>query len=245
MNEKNNKSSEHGLVVSSSRPHALDAAITWHDIEPLRIWVGSRRLVQSGGARVTVSIDFQYLGKIRRDPSAAERKSRLELLNVVQPDSNSQTDLDSIAIRQFPVGRILEEHSKIIGEEVFKMEGPSSQKLNLVSDFVTTSSRRDHKRPKNHEGHELLGNSNSDNILIAFVYARQFAAGATKLSKRTADLLGVDVGVVHVALKIARRNGWITSLGAGKSGGQLTELGELMFQSYDGPRRYEQIVGGR
>ena len=245
MAEKNNNTSEHGLVVSSAKIHSLDAAVTWHDIEPLRIWVGSRRLLQSGGARVTVSIDFQYIGRIRRDPSTVERKARLELLSVVQPDSNAQTDLDSIAIRQFPVGRILEEHSKIIGEEVFKLESSGSQRLNLVSDFVTTSSRRDHKRPKNQEGRELLGNSNGDNILIAFVYARQFAAGATKLSKRTADLLGVDVGIVHVALKIARRNGWITSLGAGKSGGQLTELGELMFQSYDGPRRYEQIVGER
>lgn len=221
---------------------AVDAAVTWHDVPPLRVWVGSRLLGGESRARVAVSVDFQYLGEIRRDPTSAERKARLELLHIFQSNSNFRPDLDAITIRQFPVGRILEEHSQLIGEQVFKSDSSNSLRLNLVSDVTSVSSRRDHKRERDSMGREVLGNSNGDSILIAFVYARQFAAGATKLSKRTADLLGIDVSVVHVALKIARRNGWITSEGAGKSGGHLTELGELMFQNYDGPRRYEQLV---
>ena len=242
MSEKKTRSAERGLVTATGPVHALDAAVTWHDIPPLRIWVGSKVLEGESGARVAVSIDFQYLGEIRKDPIAAERKARLELLNVIQANPNHRPDLDAITIRQFPVGRILEEHSQLIGEQVFKSGSSNTLRFNLVNDVSTASSRRDHKREHNNKGREVLGNSNMDNILIAYVYARQFAAGATKLSKRTADLLGIEVGVVHVALKIARRNRWITSEGAGKSGGQLTELGELMFQQYDGPRRYEQLV---
>jgi hypothetical protein len=242
MTEKKNSSAERGLVIATGPVGSLDAAVTWHDVSPLRIWVGSKALEGESGARVAVSVDFQYLGEIRRDPSAAERKARLELLNVIQANPNHRPDLDAITIRQFPVGRILEEHSQLIGEQVFKSGSSNTLRFNLVSDVSTTSSRREHKREYDRSGREVLGNSNTDNILIAYVYARQFAAGATKLSKRTAELLGIEVSVVHVALKIARRNGWITSEGAGKSGGQLTELGELMFQQHDGPRRYEQLV---
>ena len=242
MSTKNNKSLERGLVTAGGPMQAVDAAVTWHDVPPLRIWVGSRLLGGESRARVAVSVDFQYIGDIRRDPTSAERKARLELLNIFQSNSNFRPDLDAITIRQFPVGRILEEHSQLIGEQVFKSDSSNSLRFNLVSDVTSVSSRKDHKRERDSLDRELLGNSNSDSILIAFVYARQFAAGATKLSKRTADLLGIDVSVVHVALKIARRNGWITSEGAGKSGGHLTELGELMFENYDGPRRYEQLV---
>lgn len=241
MSEKNSKSSERGLITAGGPVQALDGAVTWHDVPPLRIWVGSKVRGESG-ARVAVSIDFQYLGEIRRDPTLAERKSRLELMNVIEVNPNCRPDLDAITIRQFPVGRILEEHSQIIGEHVFTSDNLNSLRLNLVGNVTTTSSRKDHKRERDSQGREVLSNSNSDNILIAYVYVRQFAAGATKLSKRTADLLGVDVSVVHVALKISRRNGWITSEGAGKSGGHLTELGELMFQNFDGPRRYELLV---
>jgi hypothetical protein len=244
MTGKNNSSSDHGLVVASGHPRALDIAVTWHDVEPLRIWVGSRRQLQSGGARVTVSVDFQYLGAISKDPSSAERKARLELLNVTHLDSNSASELDAIAIRTFAVGQILEEHAKLIGEAVFKLESRPSHRLSVVGDVTTTSSRKNKTRGRNQSHRELLGNSNADNILISYVYARQFEAGATKLAKRTADLLGIDVGVVHVALKIARRNGWVTSLGAGKSGGQLTDLGEEVFEDYDGPSRYQELVEG-
>jgi hypothetical protein len=242
MKEKKNKSSERGLVTAGGPVQALDAAVTWHDVPPLRIWVGSRVLDGGSGVRVAVSIDFQFMGETHRDPSVAERKARLELLNVIHANPNHRPDLDAITIRQFPVGSILEEHSQLIGEQVFKYGSPDAFRLNMVSDVTTFSSRRDSKTVRDGQVREVLSNSNSDNILIAYVYAQQFAAGATKLSKRTAELLGIDVSVVHVALKIARRNGWITSEGAGKSGGHLTELGELMFQNYDGPRRYEKLV---
>jgi hypothetical protein len=68
------------------------------------------------------------------------------------------------------------------------------------------------------------------------------SSGTRKLSSRTAELLGLDVSVVHTAVQVARRNGWLTSNGAGFSGGFLTDLGHEMFLAVRGPERLERIM---
>ena len=57
-------------------------------------------------------------------------------------------------------------------------------------------------------------------------------AGLTKDER--AELLGISPDLVYVALRIARKNGWLTSLGTGNSGGVLTELGLKRFKEIDG-----------
>jgi hypothetical protein len=73
------------------------------------------------------------------------------------------------------------------------------------------------------------------------------SSGNRKLSARTADLLGLEVSVVHTAVQVARRNGWLTSNGSGVSGGVLTEEGEEMFITAHGPVRLARIMnsGGK
>ena len=73
------------------------------------------------------------------------------------------------------------------------------------------------------------------------------SSGTRKLSARTADLLGLEVSVVHTAVQVARRNGWLTSNGSGVSGGVLTEVGQEMFIAAQGPMRLARIMnsGGR
>ncbi len=55
--------------------------------------------------------------------------------------------------------------------------------------------------------------------------------------QRTAEILNVDSSLVTMALRIARRNKWLTSSGAGKSGGELTTSGEVMFNFENGAQR--------
>jgi hypothetical protein len=79
-------------------------------------------------------------------------------------------------------------------------------------------------------------------VLLAKVYCWLAETGETKLAKRTASLLGVDVAIVHSAVKTARKNGWMTKSQQGKSGGTFTEDGEASFKSYELSKVYEQIV---
>jgi hypothetical protein len=48
-------------------------------------------------------------------------------------------------------------------------------------------------------------------------------------------------------VQVARRNGWLTSNGAGLSGGVLTEEGEKLFRLANGPARVANIMnsGGK
>jgi hypothetical protein len=108
MSEKKTSRTERGLVTATGPVQALDAAVTWHDIPPLRIWVGSKVLEGESGARVAVSIDFQYLGEIRKDPIAAERKARLELLNVIQANPNHRPDLDANSLESRCLSRAVQ-----------------------------------------------------------------------------------------------------------------------------------------
>jgi hypothetical protein len=76
---------------------------------------------------------------------------------------------------------------------------------------------------------------------VAKIYVDQCNISTVRAAQRTADYLGVDTNLVHVALKIARRNKWLTSSGSGKAGGQLTEKGTLEFSVSEGPEREKSI----
>jgi hypothetical protein len=78
--------------------------------------------------------------------------------------------------------------------------------------------------------------------LIAKLYCQQSESGGRNSAKSTAEMLGIETSLVHTALRIARRNKWLTSLGAGKAGGELTELGAKKYIEFRGPERLSQIL---
>jgi len=244
MSGKDNSASTSGFVTSGNPFESMDSVVTWHDLGTIRIWIGSKVIPGRKESREIVSIEFQFLGDAKKNPSQIEKKSRLQLLNEVYVGGRSKPDLDASQIRQFPVGKILEEHSQIVGREVLALASPVAPKLYVASEVKSSSQKRTQGRQERSAVEANYRNSNADSIFIAYVYANQFAAGSTKLAKRTAEILNIDANTVHVALKIARRSGWITSLGAGKSGGHLTELGLQAFEQFDGPKRLENLSKG-
>jgi hypothetical protein len=92
---------------------------------------------------------------------------------------------------------------------------------------------------------KIIGANSADSILIAKVYADLCDVSTTKVAQRTADTLGIDPDLVSMALRIARRNKWLTSSGAGKSGGELTSIGESVFYFENGIRREAFFLGKR
>jgi hypothetical protein len=69
-------------------------------------------------------------------------------------------------------------------------------------------------------------------------------AGSNQPALRTANLLGLELKQVYVAVRIARRNEWLTSGGAGKGSGALTKKGLKAYQELDGDNLYESFIKG-
>ena len=84
---------------------------------------------------------------------------------------------------------------------------------------------------------KIIGANGADAILIAKIYADLCVVSNNRAVQRTAEILNVDSSLVTMALRIARRNKWLTSSGAGKSGGELTTSGEVMFNFENGAQR--------
>ena len=74
----------------------------------------------------------------------------------------------------------------------------------------------------------------TDAIVIAKVYAEQSESGHKRPAKKVAELLNLETSIVYVAVRVARKNGWLTSQGSGSSGGSLTDEGQRMFVAVNG-----------
>jgi aspartate 1-decarboxylase len=89
---------------------------------------------------------------------------------------------------------------------------------------------------------KIIGANGADAVLIAKIYADLCVVSNSRAVQRTAELLNVEPALVTTALRIARRNKWLTSSGAGKSGGELTSHGEVMFHSDNGVQREKYFL---
>jgi hypothetical protein len=142
------------------------------------------------------------------------------------------------------VGEIMEVHSRAIASAL--SEDSNKGENNKIRLYKPSIVRYSYLRfpesvlPKAMVSEIKYGAKNA--LLLAKVYCWLAETGETKLAKRTASLLGVDVAIVHSAVKTARKNGWMTKSQQGKSGGTFTEDGEASFKSHGLLKVYEQIV---
>jgi hypothetical protein len=234
-----------GYVVSGMSKERLNDVLTWHDHDGNRIWIHSKA-IESG--REILSIEVQVVGERALKPSKEEESLRLKLCArrqlPIEPESvNSKT------FRTLPSGQFLDEHSEIVSR-IFN-ERSSNREINTIKLLEQVASKTvDLGRLYRWDSSDEIareGKKSKDAILIAKVYEMLQSSGTRKLSSRTAELLGLDVSVVHTAVQVARRNGWLTSNGAGLSGGVLTEEGEKLFRLANGPARVANIMnsGGK
>jgi hypothetical protein len=228
-----------GYVLSGTQPGDPNDVLTWHDIEDFRVWVHSKT---SGQAREIISVELQVIGSSSPKPSKEEEAVRLKLCMKRQVPKGKNA-LSASTFRNLPIGQMLDEHSEVISRllnlslsgqkrSVQLVEDVSSKSLNLNYKFVW-----DTKEEINSED-----GKSKDAILIAKVYEMLQSSGTRKLSARTAELLGLEVSVVHTAVQVARRNQWLTSNGPGNPGGVLTEKGKKAFHKAGGPERLARIM---
>jgi hypothetical protein len=174
-------------------------------------------------------LEIQFVGPNPKPVSETEGKLRAKVASLSMPNAANMQVLNSTVVRQIPWGDLISSHSSILAENL------RSNNLKVRS----IDSARKEKVPVVLDDREkkIIGANSADSILIAKVYADLCDVSTTRVAQRTADTLGIDPDLVSMALRIARRNKWLTSSGAGKSGGELTSIGESVFYFENGIRR--------
>ncbi|MFM1985652.1 MAG: hypothetical protein RLZZ295_818 [Actinomycetota bacterium] len=243
-----------GVIYTSLNGGAPRDFITWHDQLPYRVWLHSRR-TDDGYKQLSMEIEWQ--GKEAKAPTEVEINLRLELAKIRSSNENSQ-GISATALRGITVGKLLETHSAIIDSQQRKLQTSSKRRVSLVksfqietyenallSDSVGPKAPRlaekglASSRPENLE----LRATAEDSILIAYVYSEQVKTGSRQPALKAANLLGIKVSLVYVAVRTARKKGWLTSNGTnGSPVGVLTSEGNKEFTRIKGPSLYEKHV---
>ena len=229
-----------GIFYSRSTKGVPKDIITWHDKLPLRIFIHSQE--NEDTSRTVLSISTQLIGEKPLKPSEEEKTLRLKVAKLGA--AGIDESLNSAQMRKTAFGILLEQHSLLISSEMQKSNNFESQEISLVSQIKSrTIPNIQFTKLDTPEEMSNLGGSSNDVILIAKIYATLYTSGSTKVAKRTADALKVDLETVRTAVRIARRNKWLTSVGHGKSGGLLTKEGEKKFRQANGPYRIHKLLG--
>jgi len=182
--------------------------LTWHDEFPYRFWIGSLRTIT--GSQIIQSFEVQRLKRDAPNPSLKEQRLRLNLIsNVVDQNNNTLT---AGKFRSLPLGEILIERAELL-MAALQRESWKLGSVTLIKDSQVRNSKNKVKREMI-ENSIIKGANVDDAILIAKIYVDQCKISTVRAAQRTADYLGVEVKLVHVALKIARRNMWLTSIGS-------------------------------
>ena len=216
-----------GIVITQPSMQKAMEFLTWHDVAPYRYWVGSKRGKQEGLS--AVSLEIQFVGQNPKPVSETEGKLRARVASLSMPNSTNIKVLNSTVVRQIPWGDLIASHSSILAENL-RTNNLKIRSIDLAKKEKAQVTLDDREK-------KIIGANGADSILVAKVYADLCSVSTTRVAQRTAETLGIDSDLVSMALRIARRNKWLTSSGAGKSGGELTTIGESIFHFENGVRR--------
>lgn len=225
---------ESGIVFAGGSKTQLKDVLTWHDGLGRRVWLHSRQMSES--TRVYLSLSVQTFSD--KLPKVSDEEKRFRMKLAAMHEYQSGAEITATAMREIAIGQIIQIHSRLVMSQLINQS--MDRKIQLASDIqsrTTTANRLfliDTAQEMRADG--------KDAILIAKLYCQQSESGGRNSAKATAEMLGIETSLVHTALRIARRNKWLTSVGAGKAGGALTELGEKKFREFKGAERLSQIL---
>ena len=217
--------------------------VTWQELDDFRIWIHSRETDQG---YKPVSLEVQLLGKQRGakgvDPSEAKARAALAAL---VPDGEGKGRIGHAFIRQLPIGQIMEKNSILLNSEQTRNAKVSERKLKLAdsdNDEIRKLLIPVVKKKSLGGFNNEIRATNSDSLLIAYIYAQLSSTGNKRAARHAADYLNIDPKFVYTAVRNARKKGWLTSEGLGSAGGEMTKEGLAAFEKGDGRPRYEAFV---
>jgi hypothetical protein len=207
--------------------------VSWHDFGPYRIWAHSR---STDGGYELLSLEIELLGDERRPVDHEEKNARLNLAKLRRSTGTDHV-FSATALRDIALGQVLDQHAMIVARQGMMPGKIENVEFRIVKEFDSKSVTQDELSvsmsvPTN--GKTKLGANSRDSLLISKVYSQFSTSGNTRPAKSTAAFLQMDVKLVYVAVRIARKNGWLTSEGTGSSVGVLTELGKQKFNEIRG-----------
>jgi hypothetical protein len=239
-----------GIVFTALGTDTPRDFVSWHDQHPYRYWMHSRNI---GEGNVTsyklLSIEVQWIGENGLSaPDKMELGLRLDLAVLRVGGANSPM-FTPTTFRNIALGQLLEAHALMLTNKQMKTSVKPKRAIKLVEKFETESYKNlffnedgSEKEPIYRIPNTELGATKRDAVFIAFVYAQQVQAGSKQPAVRAASLLGLSIKQVYVAVRIARRNDWLTSGGAGKGTGELTTAGLKAYKDLDGKGLYQKFI---
>ena len=229
--------------------------LTWYDYSTYRVWVHNRN---TGSGFKQLAVEVQHAGEIGQKVSTLEISARLELAKLRASVEESPA-VTPKSFREIPIGRILEQHAKLISQHARKQVKKDKQQIRLVKDYELATYTLELQPAEQHpkfgqkpkeayvipartENLELRANAR-DSIFIAYVYAEQVKAGSRQPALITAQLLGIKVTLVYIAVRTARKKYWLTTVGQqGAPVGVLTAEGEAEYKRVKGESLYMKYI---
>lgn len=224
-----------GHIFDGETLDSSHSVLTWHDEAGHRFWIGA--IMSKSGSWSIVSLEIQTLPQNLARPSKDELKTRLKLMVAA---SESTTEFTASLFRNLPLGEVFIERAEML-MAIRSRESLNLGRIRLVDDAARNKGLRQSSKRHGQSQRLISGASTSDSILVAKIYADQCVVSTVRAAQRTAEFLGVETSLVHVCLKIARRNGWLTSNGSGKAGGELSKKGVEEFLKSNGQEREREI----
>lgn len=236
-----------GVLSELSGAEFPNDFLTWHDLHPYRIWVHSRK---SGSGYKPLAVELQWLGSKSTPISDEERSARLKLA-ILRTGDSVDSSLGPSTFRGIPVGSVLEAHASLVLSQKLERLRKTDRPIELVKDhesetyqtfnlFVDGSNRLE--KAAVNESNKEIGANLRDSLIVAYIYAEQCASGSKRPALLTAKLLNVKPSLIYVAVRIARRKGWLTESTSGTSGGHMTNDGLKAFAKINGTSLYQEFV---
>lgn len=260
------KSSQSGMVQTPGAVGIPVDVLTWHDFNNFRVWVHSRK-IKDGHRPIGLAIESMAPGSPKPSEEESELRLQLaaqvkgktsdsflqasslrgiplgqilEFHSALLTKSKFSSDYETLL--KATMRATLTDVKPRTKSKVFDTDWQNkslvirTNKKGQKTISIENTTGTDLDEESSTDNHELRAKS-KDSILIAKVYSEQSESGNKRPAKRTAEMLQVTTSLVYVAVRTARKHGWLSSEGTGNAGGTLTKSGADEFKRIKGEVR--------
>ncbi len=260
------KFSQSGMVQSPGAVSVPVDVLTWHDFNNFRVWVHSRK-VKDGHRPIGLSIESVAPGSPKPSEEESELRLQLaaQIKGKTSDAFLQASSLRGMPLGQIlefhsallTKSKFTSEYETLLNvamrasltdvkprtkSKVFDTDWQNkslvirTNKKGQKSISIGKTNGTDLVEATSTDIRELRATS-EDSILIAKVYSEQSESGNKRPAKRTAEMLQITTSLVYVAVRTARKHGWLSSEGTGNAGGTLTTSGADEFKRIKGEVR--------
>ena len=260
------KSSQSGMVQTPGAVGIPVDVLTWHDFNNFRVWVHSRK-IKDGHRPIGLAIESMAPGSPKPSEEESELRLQLaaqvkgktsdsflqasslrgiplgqilEFHSALLTKSKFSSDYETLL--KATMRATLADVKPRTKSKVFDTDWQNkslvirTNKKGQKTISIENTTGTDLDEESSTDNHELRAKS-KDSILIAKVYSEQSESGNKRPAKRTAEMLQITTSLVYVAVRTARKHGWLSSEGTGNAGGTLTKSGADEFKRIKGEVR--------